>query len=214
MDKKKRILILSNECLSTVTANGRTLSNFLIGYPKECLAQFSVQSVEPDFERCDNYFCVTDGEALQAFTKGKRVGKRIVSQKKEPKSEGTSTNYSRTALTMYLRDVVWSSKRWQKGGFTEFVEKFAPEVLLLQTGDCAFMFRLASKLAKKYKIPLVIFNSEGYYFKKHDYFRAKGFAHLIYPIFRRRFVKAFRKAMKVASCAVYNCEALRQDYAE
>ncbi len=215
MDKKraKRVLILSNECLSTVTSNGRTLSNFLVGYPKDCLAQFSVQSIQPDFERCDNYFCVTDKDALNACIKGKRVGRKVV-----PAPDGTSKStppraMKRNAWTMLMRDLVWSTGRWKKGGFWSFVEGFRPEVLLLQAGDCAFMFRLARKLAEKYKIPLVIFNSEGYYFKKHDYFVSKGFAHMIYPIFHRHFVKAFRKTMKKASCAVYNCEALRQDYA-
>lgn len=216
MDKKKakRVLILSNECLSPATSNGRTLSNFLIGYPKECLAQFSVQSIQPDFERCERYFCVTDKDALNACIKGKRVGRRVV-----PEADGTSKptaqrTMKRNALTMMMRDLVWSTGRWKKGGFWDFVEEFKPEVLLLQAGDCAFMFHLARKLSKKYDIPLVIFNTEGYYFKKHDYFRGTGFAHWIYPIFHRRFVKAFGKAMKQASCAVYNCEALKQDYAE
>jgi len=213
-DGVKRILILSNECLSSVTSNGRTLANFFIGYPKECLAQFSVQSVAPDYERCERYFCVTDKEALQAFTRGKRVGKRLQPVKQEIMPNTIPRAYPRTALTMYLRDLVWSSKRWQKGAFTEFVEEFRPEVLLLQAGDCAFMFRLARQLSKKYHIPLVIYNTEGYFFKKHDYFRAKGLAHWIYPIFRRRFCKAFRKTMKMASYTIYNCKALQQDYAE
>ncbi len=211
-NKAKRVLILSNECLSRATSNGRTLANFLVGYPKECIAQFSVQSVQPDFELCGRYFCVTDREALHACLKGKRVGRRVV-----PAADGTSKSTAprsmeRNAWTMLMRDLVWSTGRWQKGAFTEFVEEFKPEVLLLQAGDCAFMLRLAGKLAKKYNIPLVIYNTEGYYFKKHDYFRGKGFAHLIYPIFRRRFVKAFSKTVKKASYIIYNCEALRRDY--
>lgn len=208
----KRVLIISNECLSQRTSNGRTLSNFLVGYPKECLAQFSVQGAAPDFERCERYFCVTDSEALQAFVKGKRVGKLLSPQREEVPAAPASMGHSRTALTMLLRDLIWSSGRWKKGGFRAFVEDFSPELLLLQAGDCAFMFKLALKLAKQYQIPIVVYNSEGYYFKKYDYFRASGVAHWCYPIFRRRLKKAFSKVMRKASHVVYNCSALQQDY--
>ncbi len=211
----KRILILSNECLSKRTSNGRTLSNFFIGYPKDCLAQFSLQQVAPDFERCERYFCVSDGEALQAFVKGKRVGGRLVRKEKEEAiPSAPSKGPGRTALTMLLRNLVWNSGRWKKGGFEEFVKEFSPEVILLQAGDCAFMFRIAQKLAKQYRIPLVIYNSEGYFFKKHDYFLGKGVAHWCYPIFRRQFCKAFRKIMRRADYVIYNCSALQQDYAK
>lgn len=211
----KRILILSNECLSTRTSNGRTLSNFFIGYPKECLAQFSLQHVAPDFERCERYFCVSDNEALQAFIKGKRVGEQLVRKAEEDAiSSVTAKGPGRTALTMLLRNLVWNSGRWKKGGFAEFVKEFSPEVILLQAGDCAFMFRIAQKLAKQYQIPLVIYNSEGYFFKKHDYFLGKGVAHWCYPIFRRHFCKAFRRIMKRADYVIYNCPALQQDYAK
>lgn len=209
----KRVLILSNECLSARTANGRTLANFFVGYPKECLAQFSLQSVAPDFERCENYFCVSDGEALQAFVKGKKVGKRL-ENKEESATSASGKARSRTALTMLLRDMIWNSGRWKKGGFTDFVREFDPQVILVQAGDCAFMLRLARKLAKQYKIPLVVYNSEGYYFKKFDYFCGKGLAHWCYPIFRRKFCKEFRKLMKQADSVIYNCSALQQDYSK
>ncbi len=208
----KRVLILSNECLSTRTSNGRTLSNFLVGYPKQCLAQFSLQGAAPDFERCERYFCVTDGEALQAFVKGRHVGKLLTPQQTDAPAVPASMGHSRTALTMLLRDLIWSSGRWKKGGFHKFAEEFSPELLLLQAGDCAFMFKLAMKLARQYQIPIVVYNSEGYYFKKYDYFRASGIAHWCYPIFRRRLKRTFSKLMRKAAHVVYNCAALQQDY--
>ena len=55
MNEKYRILIISNECLSTSSSNGRTLRNFLLGWPKECIAQFFLKSAEPDYDVCENY---------------------------------------------------------------------------------------------------------------------------------------------------------------
>lgn len=210
----KRILILANNCLSDTNANGRTLVNMLSGYPKECLAQFALQAENPNFGCCETYFIVSDSEALQAFVKGTKVGRRLIKQEQLATAEtGKERKRARTPLTMLLRNLVWYSGRWKKGGFCTFVRAFAPEVILLQAGDCAFFLRLARGLSKEYHIPIVIYNSEGYYFKNYDYFRARGMAHFCYPLFRRQFCKQFRKTMRVASYAVYNCDALQKVYA-
>ena len=145
--------------------------------------------------------------------KGKKVGKRLTqAQETAPAAAGRAR--SRTALTMMLRNLAWNSGRWKKGGFSEFVRDFEPQVILVQAGDCGFMLRLARKLAKQYAIPLVVYNSEGYFFKKFDYFRASGIAHWVYPLFRRGFCKEFRKLMHSAEHVIYNCPALQQDYAK
>lgn len=209
----KRILILANNCLSDTNANGRTLANMLVGYPKECIAQFALRADNPNFDCCENYFCVSDSEALRAFVKGARVGRRLEKQEGRTAEASAERKRARTALTMLLRNLVWNSGCWKKGGFLAFIENFSPEVLLLQAGDCAFLFRLARRLAKEYHIPLVIYNSEGYYFKDYDYFRAQGLAHLCYPLFRRQLCRQFRKTMRAASYAVYNCTALQKAYA-
>lgn len=216
-EEKKRVLVLVNNCFSKSTSNGRTLGNMFLGYPKELLAQFTTQMEDPDFDLCDRYFYVSDGDALRALTKGERVGRRLSGEMVETQKENSCQERRKTArnaLTMLLREAVWNSGRWKRGGFRDFVEEFQPQVLVLQAGDCAFMFRLARKLAKKYQIPYVIFNTEGYYFNKNDYFRGKGLAHWVYPIFRRHFVREFRKTMKSAAHTVYHCETLQEDYSK
>ena len=50
-----RLLIISNECLSSVSSNGRTLRNLLIGWPKEKLAQFHIRRTAPDHSVCDRF---------------------------------------------------------------------------------------------------------------------------------------------------------------
>lgn len=208
----KRVLILGNNCLSQSNNNGRTLSNLLLGYPKEKLAQFCLLDGAPDFERCERYFVVSDRDALDALVRFRRVGRYLTEADTEKFIASPRSVKNRNALTMLLREAVWRSGLWKRGGFRKFVEEFRPEVLLLQAGDCAFMLRLARKLSKEYQIPLVIYNSEGYYFKDYDYFRSKGLAHLCYPLFRRMLCKEFRKTMQAASYAVYLCDELKAAY--
>ncbi|MBQ9973417.1 MAG: glycosyltransferase [Oscillospiraceae bacterium] len=209
-----RILIVGNNILSTSTSNGRTLRNFLIGWPKEKLAQFTLQAKQPDFDLCDRYFCTTDGQALRAFL-GRGSGGGVAEPQPEPAAVQPAAgqkNRPRTALTMLLREWVWNSRRWTKNGFWQWVEVFKPELVLLQAGDCAFMFRLAEDVARKYDIPLVIYNSEGYYFKDFDYFRGRGLAHWCYPLFRRQYCRQFKKTLAYAAHSIYICDPLKQDY--
>ena len=208
----KRVLILGNKCLSQSNNNGRTLSNLLLGYPKEKLAQFCLLSGAPDFERCERYFVVSDRDALDALVRLRRVGRRLTEADAAKLIAPRRSVKNRNALTMFLREAVWRSGLWKRGGFRDFVKEFCPEVILLQAGDCAFLLRLARKLSKEYQIPLVIYNSEGYYFKDYDYFRSKGLAHLCYPLFRRMLCREFRKTMQAASYAVYLCDELKAAY--
>ena len=213
MDRDLRLLILSNQCISNVTSNGRTMRNFLQGWPKCNLAQFCIKGTAPDFSVCDRYYCVSDGAALRAFLSGKPaiasdLQEEVQSQARKQAAAGTRRN----ALTMLLREWIWNSMRWAGADFYRWVEQFRPEQILLQSGDCGFMLRLARHLAQRYQIPLVIYNSEGYYFKDFDYFRSRGVAKLAYPGFRRYYCREFEKTMDLTAGTVYCCDKLKRDY--
>lgn len=215
--KYPRILVISNNCFSKTDSNGRTLGNFFMGWPKERLAQFYIQNAYPDLDVCENYFRVTDSQALKSIF-GKKRGGRV--KKSDAVSDtvsnsAVSTNKTkRNALTMILRNIVWKIGFWKKCGFDLWVDEFCPQAVLLQAGDNSFMFALARKTAEKYKAPLFIYNSEGYYFKNFDYFGAKGIAHLLYPIFRVGFCREFRRTQKHTAFNFYICDGLKKAYDE
>jgi len=224
-----RVLIIANNCFSLSDSNGRTLQNFFIGWPRESLAQFYIQNSTPDFSVCETFYRVTDGQALRAFLGRGRAGGPVFREEgadkpTAPQGEQNGQNektgktvkagkkHPRTALTMLLRNLVWNSGRWCGDSFYAWADNFAPQMILLQAGDCAFMFRLAQKMADRYGVPLVIYNSEGYYFKNYDYFRAGGVGHWVYPLFLRMFRRQFRKTLSRAACSIYICDGLKDDY--
>lgn len=210
-----RLLIISNSCLSNSTSNGRTLRNFLIGWNAENIAQFYIQNEVPDFSVCHNYYRVTDGQALKSLLRGTGAGGKM---EKTAFAEVTEPNniaqkkHKRTSLTMFLRELVWNSKRWMGRDFDKWIDEYSPEVVLLQSGDSPFMLKLALDISRKRNIPLVIYNSEVYYFKDFDYFRAKGISHMLYPLFHRYYKKVFDKTIKYASKSIYICEMVQQLY--
>lgn len=210
MQDYPRVLVVANECISDATSNGRTLRNFLVGWPKEKIAQFCIRSTAPDMATCDNYYFVSDRHALRSFLTGKPAAGEMI-------PEAVDAVYSdapggRNALTMLIRNLVWSSRRWQGKGFYRWVEEFSPELILFQSGDSAFMQDIARTLKEKYNIPLVIYNSEPFYFRQEDYFRSYPVTRLFYPAFRRQFCKAFDKCQNLAASTVYCCDELKEDY--
>lgn len=220
MSALPRLLIISNNCFSKTNSNGRTLAKLLEGYPKDSLSQFFIQMALPDFEVCDKYYCVTDREAMSAFLGKKAVGRTVeksnisdgLKSEQENKTTILKSQPKKTSYTMLLRELVWKTKRWQGASFNNWVEEFAPEVILLQAGNNAFMFKLATDLAKKKKIPLIIYNTEGYFFKDKNYMKSNMLSDIFYPFFKRQFKKQFKKSMGYTSCAVYNCDSLKRDY--
>ena len=205
-----RVMLIGNECISNTSSNGRTMRNLFVGWPKERIAQFCIRNTEPDYNVCNQFYYVSDQDALNSFLKGTRSSGIMV----EPQQHAVQSvgGRGRNPLTMLIRDVVWNSMRWAGTPFVKWVEDFAPDIILLQAGDCACMLNVARKLAKKYAIPLLIYNSEAYYFKRFDYFRTKGIKKFFYPIFHAQFRRSFRKCIHAAKYTIYCCDKLKEDY--
>ncbi len=213
----KRLLIFSNQALSKANSNGRTLLNFFSGFDKSNLAQFYLQSDEPDFNVCENYFFVSDGAVLKSVLKRRTAGKVIEKTELQEKSIVQSTKTSRKTvrnpLTMLIRNFLWNRKCWRKD-FYKWVEEFKPEAVLFQAGDAPFLYNMSVEIAQKYNIPLVIYNSEDYYFKDYNYFRNSGITGVFYPLFRSILRKSVKKALEFASISIYISEDLKNTYDE
>lgn len=210
--KYPRVLVISHNCFSKSGSNGRTLGNLFTDWPKDSLSQFYISNEVPDSDVCDQYFRVTDVEALKAFYKGAKVGKVIKKETTVVKGEDRVLNNlykrhrARTPFNYIVRNFIWDSKRWKSKEFEKWVNEFNPEIVLLQLGDYAFFIRMALGLASERNIPLVIYNSEDYYFKD------KKSLSPLYNYFRKDYKDQYRKLISYATHSVYNSEMLQQTY--
>lgn len=208
------VLVFGNNCFSKIDSNGRTLGNFFLGWPKDKLAQFYIQNAEPDFSYCTHYFRVTDKQALKSIYSKCEGG--VISKPSDDISSVRgavrSLKNNRNPITMLIREMVWMFDRWQTQEYKNWVHKINPDIVLIQAGDCSFMFKLAMQTAKQFGAKFVIYNTEGYYFKHFDYFRSRGLAHILYPIFHHNLMRFTRKAYNMADFSIFNCEALRDDF--
>ena len=214
----KRLLIFSNNALSESSSNGRTLKNLLGNDSAENLAQFYLQPSLPDFNCCKNYFFVSDSAVLKAFFKRKSAGKVMqekdfnVASSKE-KSSSVKKSIPRNPLTMIIRNFFWNRKAWRKK-FQKWIEEFNPQVILFHAGDAPFLYKMSLYYAKKYNLPMIIYNSEDYYFKDYNYFRDGGITAVFYPLFRRKLKKAVEQVLNYATASVYITEDLQKVYDE
>lgn len=206
-----RVLVISNNSFSKTNSNGRTLGNFFKGWPKDKVAQFFLISDGPDYEICDNYYCMTDKSALRAFF---TISKPIRSIFNPSKNYVASINKKsqKTSLKMLCRSLMWRFCRWNNKDFNFWIQSFSPEVILFTNGDSFFMLDIARILSKRYHIPLVVFNTEGYYFFKNNYFKDSLLSKLLFPLYKLLYHRSFNKLINQASFSIYGNSRLKEDY--
>lgn len=204
--RMEKILIVSNECLSKQSSNGRTLLNLLAGYPSASLAQFYLHG-SPDKSVCSNYFRVSDMDAMNAF-----LGRKIKNKNQSESSSGTAiTKKRRPCSLLVLRNIIWDSFRWWNADFDMFLESFNPDVIVFQAGDSPFMYKIVERIRKKLQIPVIIFSTENYVLKHKLFNSAKKYSpwHLF---LHSSLKKQHSRLMKSVSYCVYNTEVLKNDY--
>lgn len=215
--KNKRVLVVSNNCFSPSNSNGRTLGNLFKGWPKENLAQFCVIAQDPAWDVCDNYYCLEDRTILNAFKHcRKTVGRRLnvpVGNNKESHVNTDRRNIGRkTLIKMMLREMVWAYNRWKSKDLEQWVDEFQPNVVVLQFGDSSFMIDIALYIAQSRQIPLVVYNTEGYYFFDKFWYSSSWYDCLLFPFYKRGFHQRVKRLMNYACHSVYLNDELKDDY--
>lgn len=211
-----RLLVLSNNGFSKSNSNGRTLGSLLQGWPKERLAQFCISSDGPDREVCTNYYCVTDGDVMRSTLTLRAARRRDLSDTVVINANATPEGYVRhhkTSLKMLARNAAWMLGLWRGKEFYSWVDNFAPEVILLQSGDSFFMHHLAMLLTRRTGARQATFNTEGYYFYKKDFFRCDGaIGHVLFKLYRTIYHNIFKKYIAKTYVNIYANDLLRSDY--
>ena len=167
-----RVLVLSNGALSQSDSNGRTVAMLLRNYKPSQLAQFYTYGI-PDEKFCDRFYRVTDGEALRSFIYKGEYGGPSNNQASEDGPVREVKKKKKTPLKMLIREFIWKYGCWCRTNFWKWVDEFKPNIILINLGDNIFLPNLAIMVAKKYNIPIIVFSTEEYPFKKYNYITKK-----------------------------------------
>lgn len=202
----KRILIVSNDPLNKMNSNGRTLLDLLKKYEKESLYQFYInKALETE---CENYFSVSDIDALKKLFLLRNTKKeKIVSM---GRSNGVQKKRMvKTLPKAIIREIVWVLTFKRQKYLKNWVTEIKPEIILFQAGDSAFMYLIALYFSKICNAKMVIFNTEDYYLKNHNYYLKHN---LLYKLWKKYFDYNFLKTINNTELCIYNTNLLKSDY--
>lgn len=210
----KRTLVIANACFSKEGANGRTLENLFSGADKEKLAQFFIYG-EPDFEICSRYYQISDKDALEiAFsfkkTNGEVKEKNTISCTAVKQQTTIEKRPHKTPTKVLAREFVWKLSERNRAPFWKWLDDFAPEIVFLFIANNAFLIRLSMQVAKKYKIPIVVYTTEGYNFMDYNYLTNRP--SIAYGLYFQWLSKAYNAIVPYTKCAFFNNTLLRDDY--
>lgn len=219
--KYPRVLIISHNCFSLSGSNGRTLGTFFEGYPKEKLSQLFIVDECPDWDLCNRYYRITDKDILRAIVTFKNPGKDIRNIVGETKNKDVSQDdfsgvflqrIKNSTASLLFREWIWASPFWKKDKLNNWVKEFNPEIILFQAGNLGYLCELSKKFAERFHVPLIVYNSEGYYFKKYDYVKGTLNNSPIFNVYMRIFKRKFSCMMEKVEKAIYISEDLKKAY--
>lgn len=209
-----KVLVVANNSFSLTNSNGRTLGGYFIGWPKEKLSQFCLSTDGPNYDICDNYYCLTDKSMLDACIHFSKPKREILNPHMQINKSANTRTIKRTAFHILIRNLMWMSRKWDNEEFNQWVQDFNPDIVLFQSSDSVFMLDIALSISKKRHIPLMVFNTEGYYFFKHNYF-SKGVCDFIaFPLYQAWYKRKYRRLMHRVKFSIYGNDLLKRDYDE
>lgn len=211
-----RILVVSHNVFSNTQSMGKTLSGYFNGFDPDNLAQFYIHSQVPTTMICNHYFRITDKEAIQSIV-GVKVGKVFGKNDIEPlrTSERTDSGVAaslyqkarkRTPAIYLTRNLWWKLSHWNSRHLREWLDNFNPECVFFASGDYAFMYEIARKIAVSRRIPLYVSCMDDYYIhnKNSGSFLGRFQHHL--------FMRSVRKTMACTTALYCICDKMSEDY--
>lgn len=206
-----RLLFITSCNFSQSEANGHTLESLFSYCEKKDIAQFYVRESKPDFGFCNQYFHVSDRDMVRCFWSCSGGAVKEPSVRKTPL---IPQKRRKDAFVLIARNLLWKASPWKrKTRFYDWVNSFKPECLVAMIGENWFVMDIVLDLHRRLGIPILFFNTEGYYFSSKNYFeRANFLGKIAYPIYRMLYRKNFSKLMSETSYVMYLCKKLQDDY--
>lgn len=211
-----KVLIISHNVFSNSSSMGKTLSCYFNSWVTEDIAQFFIHSEVPTAHICENYYRVTDKEALYSIIT-RHAGQVIGANKIEEYRSDSRTDTGlaagmyqrarkRTPAIYLARNTIWLLSAWKNRKFEKWLNDFSPDAVFLASGDYAFLYRLGLKIAKQRKIPLLVSCMDDYYFYNKN---SKSF---VGRNVHTSFMRQVKRTMNYASAIFTICEKMTVDY--
>lgn len=221
MEKKKmaRVLVISHNVFSKTTAMGKSMADMLGCVPAENLAQLYFHSEVPTMAVCKRYLRIRDQDVLRSVVTRRCkttvfAEKDISGERKTPRTDTgvVSRVYQfgrrRTPMIYNLRNLLWTLGKWESPELDAWIDEFAPDVIFFASGDYAFSYKIAYRIAQKRNIPIVLWCCD-------DYYVGKRFANTPAGNYcQRQLMKWTRKITQRVESVIVISDQMKRDYAD
>ncbi|MGN0841515.1 MAG: glycosyltransferase [Candidatus Ornithospirochaeta sp.] len=211
------ILVISYNSFSLKNANGMTILSLMSAYSKDNLIQFCRSADEKNFDFARSYFCVTDREMLSSFFFKKVRG---IYDRPQNRTESSNMDMSVSSAELskglrknnynfvlrWLRELLWIIAPWGKRKLLKWVKENNPQAIVYMVGESISNDIDVLRIAKKCRIPLVLYNCEGY--RTIDIDERKGIEKLFYKTVE----KSYKKLQRLSGLVIYNCGYIMNRY--
>jgi len=157
--RKPRVLIISNNVLSTQNNNGKTLLSLFKSVPRENISQLYFSSEKPEEGLASSYYRISDSDALNNVLRRKE--NRISGGTVSPENDSyiklsqsfsgipgiKNTKIKRIEFTRIVREVIWKLSSWNSIELREWIKKVNPDIVFFCAGDSLFAHRIYNVVA-------------------------------------------------------------------
>lgn len=169
-----RVLVIGHNPFSDTQNNGKTLSAFFNGWPKDKIAQIYLTPDKPDYTVCERYFRITDLEVLKNFIKKENCGHIIEKESYlENEKEKLHKNkfyifirnlfVKRLPLMYCIRNWFWKKvKPWKKYELENWINEFKPDIVFFQSSNMYVIFDMVNDICNKFNADLFMETTDDY----------------------------------------------------
>ena len=206
-----RVLIISNNCFSNSQNMGKTLSSIFSEFDYSEICQLFFYSSIPDISVCRNFFRISDYDLVRGKLFGK-IGQIVNPQTNNnrlfetEKIQKTYASFDRDKPWITLaRTFLWNIARWNSPHLDEWIRSMKPDCIFFASGDTVFSYKIALTISKKYKLPIISYVCDEFYYG----YQAKGILGRFYHQILKKWMK---KTYKASRQLVVICDELGQLY--
>lgn len=212
-----KILIISHNPITTHNNMGKTMLTLFKEIKRDELCHLYVYPTIPDVDRCASNYRITDKDILKSYWRFKVRGRVIKSDDidtenhklyENEKDEALYRNKkNKSSLRILLRDSMWKYARWYNKALRDWIDEQKPSCIFLAPGISKFIYAVACKISKEYKIPIIAYICDDYYFVEPS-------KDLLGKIQQKQLKRITEKTFDKTVCIITICKELEESYSK
>ena len=202
----KKLLIISNNPLSEVQNNGKTILSMIEELDCDCVRQLYFNINNPTIVGY-KYFRISDQDIIRGLLRSDNRGAEVIPKNSKENNVILETPISiRNNIFRFFRELLWH-KKWKSRRLIEWLNEFNPEAIFFVGGDCVFAYDIALEIQKMFNSRLSLYITDDYILKREK--------DSIIGILRKKWiVNRIRDVLKVADSFFTISEKMRETYLE